>query len=110
MSMSTDMFAEMMDNNAVVLDQYEVVAGHWPDKYNELVLVLSQSGRISDFLTYVLDLRDSEELGGLMGRPGVAEAWASWSKVNDRARATADRAREAGADALGIDPDTVGPC
>lgn len=58
--------------------------------------------------------RDSEELGGLMGRPGVAEAWASWSKVNDRARATADRVREdlgeARADALGIDPDTVGPC
>ncbi|MBQ3301492.1 MAG: ABC transporter ATP-binding protein/permease, partial [Eggerthellaceae bacterium] len=62
MSMSTDMFSEMMDNNAVVTDQYEVLAGHWPEKENELVLVLSQSSRISDFLSYILGLRDSQEL------------------------------------------------
>ena len=61
MSMSTDMFAEMMENG-VVADQYDVVAGHWPEKENELVLVLSQTGRISDFLSYVLGIRDSEEL------------------------------------------------
>ena len=39
MSMSTDMFAEMMEND-VVVGQYDVVAGHWPEKENELVLVL----------------------------------------------------------------------
>ena len=61
MSMSTDVFSEMMGSD-VVADQYDVVAGHWPEKDNELVLVLSQSGRISDFLSYVLGLRDSEEL------------------------------------------------
>ena len=62
MSMSTDMFAEMMDNNEVVAGQYEVVAGHWPEKETDLVLVLSQSGKISDFLSYILDLRDYNEL------------------------------------------------
>ncbi|MBQ1450192.1 MAG: ATP-binding cassette domain-containing protein [Eggerthellaceae bacterium] len=61
MSMSTDMFAEMMENG-VVADQYDVVAGHWPEKENELVLVLSQTGRISDFLAYVIGLRDKAEL------------------------------------------------
>ena len=61
MSMSTDMFAEMMEND-VVVGQYDVVAGHWPEKENELVLVLSQSGRISDFLAYVIGLRDKAEL------------------------------------------------
>ncbi len=62
MSMSTDMFSEMMDNNEVVSSQYEVVAGHWPEKETDLVLVLSQSGKISDFLSYLLDLRDYNEL------------------------------------------------
>ena len=62
MSMSTDMFAEMMDNNEVVANQYEVVAGHWPEKETDLVLVLSESGKISDFVSYILDLRDYNEL------------------------------------------------
>ena len=62
MSMSTDMFAEMMDNNKVVSDQYDVVAGHWPEQENELVLVLSKSGRISDFLSYMIGLRDHDKL------------------------------------------------
>ena len=61
MSMSTDMFSEMMENDAVA-NQYDVVAGHWPEKENELVLVLSQTSRISDFLAYVLGLRDKAEL------------------------------------------------
>ena len=61
MSMSTDVFAEMMEND-VVADQYDVVAGHWPEKENELVLVLSKTGRINDFMSYVLGLRDSKEL------------------------------------------------
>ena len=62
MSMSTDVFSEMMDDNEVVAGQYDVVAGHWPEKENELVLVLSQTGRISDFLSYVIGLRDHDEL------------------------------------------------
>ena len=61
MSMSSDMFYEMMDSR-IVADQYEVKAGHWPEKANELVLVLSPTGRINDFLSYVLGLRDPDEL------------------------------------------------
>ncbi|MBR0406241.1 MAG: ATP-binding cassette domain-containing protein [Eggerthellaceae bacterium] len=61
MSMSSDMFNEMMDND-VVAEQYDLKAGHWPEKANELVLVLSPTGRINDFLSYVLGLRDPEEL------------------------------------------------
>ena len=61
MSMSTDVFAEMMKSD-IVANQYDVVAGHWPEKHNELVLVLSSSGRINDFMSYALGLRDSKEL------------------------------------------------
>ncbi|WP_165171351.1 ATP-binding cassette domain-containing protein [Adlercreutzia sp. ZJ242] len=66
MSMSTDMFAEMMGNSSIVEGQYDVVAGHWPERYNECVLVLTANGNISDFLSYVLGLRDPEELKGMV--------------------------------------------
>ena len=62
MSMSTDVFAETMGNDPVVMAQYDVVAGHWPEKEDELVLVLSQTGRISDFLSYVLGMRNPDTL------------------------------------------------
>ena len=62
MSMSTDQFAEMMDNNEVISSQYEIVAGKWPEEPNEILLVLTQSGKITDFMSYALELRDPEEL------------------------------------------------
>lgn len=62
LSMSTDIFQEMPDNNPIIEEQYEIVRGHWPESSNQLVLVLSQSGRISDFMSYVLGLRDPDEL------------------------------------------------
>ena len=61
MSMSSDMFSEMSQSD-IVVNQYDVVAGHWPEKENELVLVLTKSGRINDFLSYTLGLRDHDEL------------------------------------------------
>ncbi|MBO4352352.1 MAG: ABC transporter ATP-binding protein/permease [Eggerthellaceae bacterium] len=61
MSMSSDIFYEMMDND-VVAEQYDVVAGHWPENEHELVLVLSPTGRINDFMSYVIGLRDHAEL------------------------------------------------
>jgi len=61
MSMSSDMFSEMSQSD-IVVNQYDVVAGHWPEKENELVLVLTKSGRINDFLSSTLGLRDHDEL------------------------------------------------
>lgn len=55
--MSTNMFGEMMDRS-MVEEQYQLKAGHWPEKYNECILVLTENGSVSDFLMYVLGLRD----------------------------------------------------
>ena len=43
-------------------EQYDMRAGRWPRAWNELVLVLSRSGNISDMLEYTLGLRDHVEL------------------------------------------------
>ena len=60
-SMSTNVFYELPANSDLYSGQYEVKAGHWPESYNECVLVLNSNGNISDRLEYTLGLRDSTE-------------------------------------------------
>lgn len=64
--MSTDVFFELPSNPALYESQYDVKAGHWPEKYNECVVVLSPSGRINDFMLYKMGLRDSAELEDML--------------------------------------------
>lgn len=60
--MSTDVFYEMPEDTDLYMDQYDVKAGRWPERYNECVLVLTSGGGISDFMLYTMGLRDSVEL------------------------------------------------
>ena len=61
MSMSTDVFYEMPSDPNLYESQYDVKAGHWPENHNEVVLVLTGNGNISDFMLYTLGLRDANE-------------------------------------------------
>ena len=65
--MSTNVFYEMPDTASLYENQYDLKAGHWPENYNECVLVLTSDGGMSDFLLYTLGLRDALELDE-MGR------------------------------------------
>ncbi|MDO4526550.1 MAG: ABC transporter ATP-binding protein/permease [Candidatus Saccharibacteria bacterium] len=53
-----------------------VVAGRYPEKYNELVIYLSNPNQISDFLTYSLGFHDTDKLSDsitkIMGGENVA--------------------------------------
>lgn len=57
---SSSFFNRMMDNRGLLEEQYDVAAGRWPDKYDELVLVLESPNTISDFMLYSLGLRDQD--------------------------------------------------
>lgn len=59
---STDVFAQMLDNPSLLENQYDVIAGRWPDKYDECVLVLNYEGGVNDVTLYAMGLRDPEEL------------------------------------------------
>ena len=61
-SMSTNVFYEMPQNANLYQNQYDVVAGHWPENYNEVVIVTTPGGAISDFLLYTLGIRNGDEL------------------------------------------------
>ena len=62
MSMNTDMFYEMPADSGLYEDQYDVMAGRWPQSCDECVLVLTSNGNVSDLMLYTLGLRDGEEL------------------------------------------------
>ena len=66
MAMSTDTFYQMPQDKDLYENSYDVMAGHWPEHYNECVLVVSRNGNISDFLLYALGLRDSSELTNMV--------------------------------------------
>ncbi len=55
-------FTEMPENIDSYKDQYDVLMGRWPERYDELILVLSEPNSISDLLVYSLGLRDTSEL------------------------------------------------
>ncbi|MDN6795616.1 MAG: hypothetical protein L0L69_11310, partial [Propionibacterium sp.] len=60
--MSTSVFHQLMADRSLVEGQYDVVAGHWPDSFDEAVVVLMPDGGISDFALYSMGLRDPAEL------------------------------------------------
>lgn len=64
--MSTDMFAQMMGTIDMAKEGYDVKVGHWPEKPNECVLVLTHNGSVSDFLLYILGLRDRAVLDDMV--------------------------------------------
>ena len=57
-----DVFLELMDNQALNEQQYDVVAGRWPKAYNEVVLVVNKNNEISDYTLYSLGLLNQEDL------------------------------------------------
>ncbi len=61
-SSMTSIYSQMVDNRDEIVNDYDVLAGRWPEKYDEMMIVLSEPNAISDLLVYTLGLRDTEEL------------------------------------------------
>ena len=59
---STNVFTEMFDSEEMNEQMYDLVAGSWPENYNEVVLVVDENNEISDFTLYALGLKDSSKL------------------------------------------------
>ena len=66
--MSTDIFYQIPSDSKLYEEQYDIKAGKLPTNYNECVLVLSQSGNISDFVLYALGLRDYDEFSNIINQ------------------------------------------
>ena len=52
-------FTEMLDDRSIIEEQVELVAGKWPEKYDECLLVLNGAGEASDYTLYSLGVYDT---------------------------------------------------
>lgn len=57
-----DVFYEMLDNEKLYDQQYELIGGTWPQNYNELVLNVGEKNQISDYTLYSLGILSQDEL------------------------------------------------
>ncbi len=62
MMSNTNVWIEMLDNEELLQSQYDVIAGTWPQNYNEVVLIVNEDNEISDYTLYSLGLKDQDEL------------------------------------------------
>ena len=69
----SNIYNEMIDDIDSLSEQYEMLEGTWPKKYNELLIVLSEKHTISDMLVYYLGLRNPEELNETISKMMAGE-------------------------------------
>ena len=62
----SDVFNEMLDSQSNVEAQYDLLAGRWPENFNEVIVVLNSPNTISDAVVYGLGLRDGDELENMI--------------------------------------------
>ena len=67
-SMSTNVFHQLVDDTTLVEQQYDVVAGDWPKDKDDVVVVLTSSGAISDFMAFAMGLRDPADLDRMISQ------------------------------------------
>lgn len=58
----SSVFQRMNSDTKTLSEQYDVLAGTWPEKYNEVIIVLHDPNEINELLVYSLGLRDPDEL------------------------------------------------
>lgn len=70
-SMGTNLWQELLPGNDgapvndLLLDQYDVVYGSWPNSYDEIVLVLDENNELDDIALYALGLISAEDIDKL---------------------------------------------
>ena len=60
--MNTNVWTEMLNNEELLHQQYDILAGNWPKNYNEVVLIVNDKNQINDYVLYSLGLKDQKEL------------------------------------------------
>ena len=53
---------ELIDNQALLEEQYDIVEGSWPKNYNEVVLIVDKNNEISDIAIQGLGLSTTDEM------------------------------------------------
>ena len=72
---NSSVWNQLLGNQQVLDEQYDVLAGHWPENYNEVVLVADKNNEVDDYTLYSLGLKDPEEVRTLFKKMMVGESY-----------------------------------
>ena len=75
---SWDVWSELIGNRTLLESQYDVIAGRWPNAYNEIVLIVDENNEISDYALYALGIKDQNEVADTMTRLAKGEEVVSY--------------------------------
>ena len=69
--------------NPLMEEQYNVIAGRWPEKHNEVVLIVDANNEVSDVVLYSLGLKSADEMyeiatSVMMGETIDTASFESW--------------------------------
>ena len=69
--------------NPLLYDQYDLLYGHWPERYDEAVLVVDDNNEISDLVLYALGLKSNstvaDDMQAFLAAESVEKKQESWS-------------------------------
>ena len=71
--MGSDVWQEMLGDSDILNAQFDVIAGKFPENYNEVVLVVSERNEVTDFALYSLGLIDTANLAEAVSSMGSAD-------------------------------------
>ena len=66
-------YTELSGSYDMIKDQYKVVEGRLPERYDEMVIILPEEGHISDVLLYSLGLKDSSKVEAMLKKMMAGE-------------------------------------
>lgn len=72
---NSSVWNQLLGNQQVLDEQYDVLAGHWPENFNEVVLVADKNNEVDDYTLYSLGLKDPEEVRTLFKKMMVGESY-----------------------------------
>ncbi|MDO5338564.1 MAG: ABC transporter ATP-binding protein/permease [Eubacteriales bacterium] len=72
---NSSVWKQLLGNQQVLDEQYDVLAGHWPENFNEVVLVVDKNNEVDDYTLYSLGLKDPEEVRTLFKKMMVGESY-----------------------------------
>lgn len=73
MMTNTEVWQRFIDNDELLKEQYDVVYGKIPEKYNEVALIVSKDNEVTDYTLYSLGILDSSELSDTFMKMAMGE-------------------------------------
>jgi putative ABC transport system permease protein len=72
---NANVWSQLLGNQELLDSQYDVVAGSWPENFDEVVLVIDENNEIDDYTLYSLGFKDPDEVNTLFKKMMAGETY-----------------------------------